>query len=162
MLGLQEHFAWATLNMPIWIGSFNKAGSPILNITVAGPFTDGLSFDAILDTGFTGFLSMPLVQTIRLGLVLHGTTKVILADNSEAYKLTAMGKVTVHGVSKIGVVILEPRGGDLLLGVAFLRQFSRTLLVSRAEVALADEQELANAMAEQATTPPQSAPTETP
>lgn len=132
--------------MTIWLGSFNKAGCPTLKISVSGPFTDSLPFDAILDTGFTGFLSMPLIQAIRLGLVLHGTTRVVLADNSEAYKLTARGQVTVQGISKIGVVILEPQGGDLLLGVAFLRQFGRTLLVSQSGVALADEQELAKAV----------------
>ncbi len=113
---------------------------------MAGPFTEGLEFDAILDTGFTGFLSIPLVQAIRLGLVLHGTTKVTLADGSQAYKLTARGKIVVGGESKIGVAILENKGTDLLLGMSFLRQFGRTLLVSQAGVSLMTGQELKRAL----------------
>jgi predicted aspartyl protease len=85
--------------MPIWIGSLGKSGSPILKITVSGPFSDGKDYEAILDTGFTGFLSMPLVQGISLGLVLHGTTAISLADASTSYRLTARGMVKVEGQS---------------------------------------------------------------
>lgn len=132
--------------MPIWIGSFGKAGSPVLQITVSGPFTNGLEYEAILDTGFTGFLSMPLLEAIRLGLVLHGTTKVSLADGSHNFRLTARGQIEVKGEKRIGVVILESSSTELLLGMAFLRQFGKVVLVSQYGVILQDEKELLRAI----------------
>lgn len=126
--------------MPLWTGSFAKSGSPVLKITVSGPLTQGMEYEAILDTGFTGFLSMPLIEAIRNGLVLHGTTTVSFADgSSDNYRLTAQGQVKVDNESKIGVVVLEPSSRELLLGMAFLRQFGKVLVVAQNRVLLQDQ-----------------------
>jgi hypothetical protein len=53
--------------------------------------------------------------------------------------------VSVEGESRIGVVILEPSATELLLGMAFLRQFARALFVSEGGVILTEEAELARA-----------------
>lgn len=126
---------------PLWTGSFGKSGSPVLKVTVAGPLNPGQEFEAVLDTGFTGFLSMPLLQALPLGLVLYGTTTIVLADGSQGYRLTAKGQVTVGGESRIGVVILEPNSNEPLLGMAFLRQFVMVLYLSTAHVILVKEDE---------------------
>lgn len=133
--------------MPIWTGYFANSGSPAVKIRVSGPITKGKEFEAILDTGFTGFLSMPLVQAIAVGLILHGTTTISLADGSTSYRLTARGMVNIEGESNVGVVILEPSSNELLLGMAFLRQFKRALFVSEFGVMLTDEEELKKAIA---------------
>lgn len=124
--------------MPHWIGSFDKSGSPILRVSVSGPFTEGVEFDAVLDTGFSGFLSLPLIQAIKLGLVLHGTTFVTLADGSQSFKLTAKGMVAIKGESQIGVAILEPSSTEILLGMGFLRLFNRALYVSHDAIIVTD------------------------
>lgn len=134
--------------MQTWTGYFGKSGSPVLNIKVSGPFTQGKDYEAILDTGFTGFLSMPLVQAISLGLILHGTTAISLADGSICYRLTARGMVKIGEESEVGVVILEPNSSEVLLGMAFLRLFKKAVLVSELGVALTPEQELAKIAAE--------------
>jgi len=131
--------------MPPWIGYFASGGSPALKIRVSGPFSDPIEYEAVLDTGFTGFLSLPLVEAIRLGLILHGTTKVSYADASENYRLTARGQVEIEDHEKIGVIILEPSTNELLLGMDFSRLFQRALLVSKDGVALVEEEELAKA-----------------
>jgi predicted aspartyl protease len=123
----------------VWIGFFDKSGSPALKIRVSGPFGSGVEFDAILDTGFTGFISMPLIRALPLGLMLYGTTSVELADGSKATKLTAKGMAIVEGESRVGVVILEPSSNDLLLGMAFLRLFQRALFVTQDTILLVDE-----------------------
>ena len=128
--------------MPLLTGYFSKSGSPAVKVTISGPLTDGLEYEAILDTGFTGFLSLPLVEAIRLGLVLYGTTAVSFADGKQAFRLTARGMVKIAEVSKVGVSILEPASTEILLGMGFLRLFGKAFFVSSTGVALVDEAEL--------------------
>ncbi len=53
-------------------GSFDSAGNPVLKISVYGAVEQAKrEFEAILDTGFTGFLSMPLLQAFPLALILY-------------------------------------------------------------------------------------------
>ena len=72
---------------------------------------------------------MPILQAFPLGLILNGTTKVTFADGSTATKLTALGRVTLEGVAKIGVVLLEEGSTDVLIGMDFLKAFEVSLLV---------------------------------
>lgn len=116
---------------PAETGYLHKSGSPAIKIKVWG-VAPGLAkeFEAIIDTGFSGFLSMPMVQAFPLGLVLTGTTNVVLADGSTDTKLTALGVVGLpSGQTRPGVIILEPNPTDILVGVEFLNQFERTLLL---------------------------------
>jgi predicted aspartyl protease len=106
---------------------------------VRGPFGQGVEFEGILDTGFTGFISMPLLRALPLGLILYGTTSVELADGSKSVKLTARGIAVVEGESEVGVVILEPNSSDVLIGMAFLRLFKRAVFLSQNLVFLVDE-----------------------
>lgn len=129
----------ATDKVAVWTGFFDKSGSPALKIRISGPFGSGVDFDAILDTGFSGFISMPLIRALPLGLMLYGTTSVELADGSKATKLTAKGKATVEGESRVGVVVLEPSSNELLLGMMFLRLFQRAAFVAQDVVVLIDE-----------------------
>jgi predicted aspartyl protease len=117
--------------MAIWTGFLDKSGSPALKVSISGPFESEQEFDAIIDTGFTGFVSMPLLKAFPLGLLLYGTAEVILADGSVAPKLLAKGAVTVGDETQIGVVVLEPSSGDVLLGMDFLRKFERVLIVTQ-------------------------------
>lgn len=116
--------------MDIWIGYLDSTGTPCLKITISGPLTKGQEFEAIIDTGFSGFLSMPLLKAFPLGLILYGTTEVTLADGSAAAKLTAKAGVRVAGGTlEIGVAILEPSSTEVLVGMGFLDKFERVLFV---------------------------------
>ncbi len=129
---------------PPWTGSFSKSGSPILKIKIGGPLPGSeQEFEAIIDTGFTGFVSMPIVQAFPLGLLLTGTTSVTLADGKSAYNLTAAGIVTVAGESQTGIVLLQSSACDILLGMDFLRKFGRGVFIHQQAkiVALYHEQE---------------------
>lgn len=111
-------------------GFLDSGGSPRLKIFISGVFSqEPQEFEAIIDTGFSGFISMPFIQAFPLGLPLFGTTGVILADGTRAFKLTAKAKAHVEGVIKIGVVILEPNSSDVLIGIDFLRTFEKVLLL---------------------------------
>lgn len=75
----------------------------------------------MIDTGFTGFLLMPMMSAFPLGLTLVGTGNYTLADDSTSPKLLAIGSVIVQNEDPVhGVIVLEPNQCDLLLGMDFL------------------------------------------
>jgi predicted aspartyl protease len=120
--------------MKIWTGSLSDQGSPVLKISISGPLPNSSQeFEAIIDTGFTGFLSMPLLKAFPLGLLLYGTVEVTLADGSTAPKITAKGAVHMGDELQVGVVILETSMTDILLGMDFLRKFNRVLFVDQSD-----------------------------
>jgi predicted aspartyl protease len=118
----------------------DKGGHPTVKISVHGIHPDlAVEFDAMIDTGFTGFLMMSIVPAFPLGLTLLGSSSYTLADGSNSPKLTAYGTVTCQGESVGGVIVLEPNQCGLLLGMDFLRQARRALVVSEKGVLLIDE-----------------------
>lgn len=131
--------------MPTWTGSFNKAGSPTIKFKLGGPLPNSeQEFEGIVDTGFTGFVSMPIVQAFPLGLLLAGTTSVTLADGKSAPQLTATGMVKIGDQSSIGVVILQGSSADILLGMDFLAKFGRVLFIhpNKGLASLMDQEEI--------------------
>ena len=126
-------------------GFFAKNGSPAIKIRISGPVGDGQEFEAVIDTGFTGFLSIPLVKAFPLGLPLYGTTAITFADGSSQVRLTGGAWISLGGESDIGIAILEWESTDILIGMEFLRLFKRALFVSKLAVVLVDEDYLTKA-----------------
>ena len=116
--------------MASWDGTIDSSGSPRIKISVYG-INEGLAreFDALVDTGFSGFLAMHMVQAFPLGLVLSGTANVTLADGSQIANLTAIGSIAIGGETQSGIILLENNPCDILVGMDFLRTFHRVLLV---------------------------------
>jgi predicted aspartyl protease len=99
----------------------------------------------MIDTGFTGFLLMPIMSAFPLGLTLVGTGSYTLADNSTSAKLLALGNVTIGNEDPVpGIIVLEPNQCSPLLGMDFLRKAERCLSVSVNGVALIDESVVKN------------------
>ena len=115
--------------MARWTGSLPPNGSPKLKLCIGGILSDSHELEGIIDTGFTGFLSMPILTAFPLGLTLSGSTSVVLADGSKQNKLTALGKVIIDEEERIGTVLLEWGQSDILIGMDFLRLFERVLYV---------------------------------
>jgi predicted aspartyl protease len=123
------------------VGYLDESGAPAIKSHSLDPVHDSQEFEATIDTGFSGFGSMPLLKPFPLGLLLNGTTKVTFGDSSTAAKLTALGKATIEGAWKVGVVLLEEGSTDVLIGMDFLKRFGLSLLVhpSTALIALVEE-----------------------
>lgn len=122
-------------------GYLDKAGHPHIKIKVWGLSANfGQEFDAMIDTGFSGYLSIPLVQAFPLALTLFGTTQYELADGSMSPKLLAHGSIDHEGEITSGLIALEANANcGPLVGMDFLRQSKTMLLLGRGGVMLVDE-----------------------
>jgi len=140
--------------MPIQIGYLDSDGHPRLTIRVSGTHpTASAVVEAMIDTGFTGFLMLPIAEALPLGLALYGTGNYTLADGSPESNFLAQGTVAVLSPTIVpvtaatsvtppapdpsvdaprpesvdGIIVL---GGDgALLGMEFIRSLDKLLLV---------------------------------
>ena len=129
----------------IVIGEYDDLGNPCIDFHLLGVKHDppGVRFRGIVDTGFTGFLQLPIEHAFSLGLPLEGTVDLTLADASKGVCLTALAKLTLQDVTVTGIVMLAPQSDSpILLGMDFLRLFERALIVSRTGIFLMDEANL--------------------
>ncbi|MFI5201877.1 MAG: retroviral-like aspartic protease family protein [Candidatus Kapaibacterium sp.] len=114
-------------NIP-WVGHTLEDGTPVLRILISGPEANSRSFEAIVDTGFNGFLSIPQSDADSLGLEPLTTERVFFADNSEHIRRTSLATVTVGSQSQTGMIYFEPASSEVLLGVEFFLKFDRMFL----------------------------------
>ncbi len=64
-------------------GVVNAAYEPIVTLAVQGPSGQSQEIETVIDTGFTGFLTVTPALATELGLPLEGTGRATLADGSE-------------------------------------------------------------------------------
>lgn len=152
--------------MSLQIGYIDSNGHPRIKIRVHGP--DASNFreeDALIDTGFTGFLMLPQTKAFALGMVPSGTSDYTLADESLVTNYISTAVVTVgHRLpppvplpslvgptvnlfvapeSVTGVVVLC--GDGALVGMEFVRALNKYLVVGSV-VVLIDNEHVTNAL----------------
>lgn len=129
--------------MPSGAGHFDSLGNPCLKFRLCGVAHElpGPEYEGIIDTGFTGFLQLPLQHAFSLKLPLEGTASYTLADGSQSTCLTALASTTFAGKTLVGAVILAAGSQDILIGMGFLRQFKLGLMMFKNVVVLIDEDE---------------------
>jgi predicted aspartyl protease len=125
-------------------GHFDSLGNPCLKFHLCGVAHDppGLEFEAITDTGFSGFIQLPMQHAFSLKLPLEGTSSYILADGTRGTSLTALAHTTFGGTTVLGVVSLTPGSQDVLVGMDFLRRFKLGLIMTKGRIELVDDAEL--------------------
>ena len=64
-------------------GTVNAANEAVVSLPLRGPTGQALNVDAVVDTGFTRFLTLTPAMVTELGLGYRGINRVILADGSE-------------------------------------------------------------------------------
>ena len=91
-------------------GYIDEYGHPKVPVMV-----DGLSMDAVVDTGFDGDLCLPIQVAIQLGLKLCDTMEVELADGSIKQELVFSGVTNFEGEAKKARIMLT-ESTDALMG----------------------------------------------
>ena len=64
-------------------GSVNAAYEAVVRLAVRGPAGQVRQIDAVIDTGFTGFLTVPPALVEELGLLFLTRSQAVLANGSE-------------------------------------------------------------------------------
>lgn len=114
-------------------GSFSQDGRPVFAIEVYGHSPDWkIPVNAILDTGFSGFLDLPLEYCLRTGLILTSTATYTLADGRPVSVLLCLGTVMLGNEKVVGPISINMTGTHPLLGIDFLRRAKVTLEVNPA------------------------------
>ncbi len=117
--------------MADWIGCFDDNGSPRLTIVASVQGAEDVPCKALLDTGFTGFLSIPINLLRGLPIIIEDIKTLRLADGSRILRLQSRAKIVVENESIEGIAYLEPEGQEVLLGTMFLELSKRALLLSQ-------------------------------
>lgn len=97
----------------------------IIQVVLLGPQGQEETIDAIIDTGFTGFLTLPLSQIARLGFPYEGVIDARLGDGRAVEFDMFAGAVVWEGQVREGIVLAAY--GSPLVGMALLRG-SRVML----------------------------------
>ena len=118
---------------------------PYVNITLKNPQDNkGFNVHAVIDTGFTGFIQIPLMLVAFLNLtILSGlVSSVTLADGStRKYSLTEVC-ASIESEFICELALISPQGSDVLIGMEFLRLDDRALLVYQDSIFLAKKPDI--------------------
>jgi len=99
-------------------GSVNSRREAIIQLDILGPDGQRQTVDAVIDTGFNGFLTLPGQAVAALGLQRFGSVRVVLVDGSE--DLFPTYKATVEWDGAPRDVEVDAADSDPLVGMALL------------------------------------------
>jgi len=100
---------------------FDARKHPKIKLTVFGA-KKGSSLEAILDTGFDGYLSLPINIAITLGIELTAIIPVEYADGRRSQELVFSVNVELDG-KKETVPATLTAGAEALAGTALLSKY---------------------------------------
>jgi clan AA aspartic protease len=102
-------------------GYVNTNREAILQIAIVGDNKNLKSIKAVIDTGFTGDLTLPKTAIDDLGFTLRGFQKVTLGDGSNQYFDMYVGSVIWDGqMRKVEIHVAET---DSLIGMGLLEDY---------------------------------------
>ena len=81
---------------------------------------------ALVDTGFSGSLTLPFTEAFPLGLVLKGEQSYLMADGSSSRHFVCLGTVIFAG-KEVTVPIDVQQGGPVLVGMDLLKRLEMQL-----------------------------------
>ena len=75
-------------------GVVNSAYEAVVTLPLRGPDGQSRAIDAVIDTGYNGFLTLPTAVVAELGLAFGGISRATLADGSvvafDVYDVTVL------------------------------------------------------------------------
>lgn len=99
-----------------------------------------LPYGAIVDTGFTGGLSIPLAVAVEIGLEKAGATTVTLADGTLKTLPVFLAKVKIGDTTVDASTLVM--GTDVLMGMEVLESFQICVNAGTGEVVVTEQESL--------------------
>jgi clan AA aspartic protease len=99
-------------------GQITADREAVLRLVVQGPSGSELEVDAVIDTGFTEFLTLPPAILAGLGLTFRHSTPMVLADGSTALFEVYRARVEWDGSER--TVLTHEADGGALVGMSLL------------------------------------------
>jgi clan AA aspartic protease len=96
-------------------GTVNALLEAGVRLHIRGPNGTVADVDAVLDTGFTSSLTLPVADIARLGLVRQSSGSALLADGTVRQFETFAAEVDWGGTWKS--VMVSAVGGEVLMGM---------------------------------------------
>ena len=103
------------------LGFVNQSCEAIISVAVGDSNAPKQMVDSVIDTGFTGFLSLPLSIITTLGLPWHFRDVGTLGDGSEV--IFDMYRATVIWDGHLQVIDVAASEADPLVGMSLLYGF---------------------------------------
>ena len=108
-------------------GTVNANLEAVVTLPLLGPSGEAREVNAVIDTGFNGYLTLPPMLVAELGLPVVGDGEAVLADGTEA-------SFDVHGVTTLWdgqprYVEIGAVGVDPLVGMAMLEDYDLSIQV---------------------------------
>lgn len=100
---------------------FDAKNHPKIRLAVGGAKQSNL-LEAILDTGFDGYLSLPISLAVTLGIELTAIISVEYADGRRSQELVFSVEVDLDGKREIVPATLTA-GAEALIGTALLAKY---------------------------------------
>jgi len=112
------------------LGTFNN-DQPVIEIEVKGVTGTSKKVNALVDSGFNGYLQIPFLEAFPIGLVLAGIQANTLADGSTSSHLVCKGQVCVDGKC-IDTTIDIQQANIVLLGTKLLKELGKVFILDSA------------------------------
>ena len=106
-------------------GLVTSSGEAVIRVLVRGPCGQEAQVEAVIDTGFNGFLTLPTQFVTDLALPFAGTTRAALGNGSEV-QMDVFEATLLWDDQERNVVVLATAGGALV-GMSMLSGYRVTL-----------------------------------
>lgn len=100
------------------VGAVNVAREAVVSLRVRGPAGGDLTSDAVIDTGFNGYITLPAAVIAALGLTTQGVRSGVLGDETRTVFTVYRAAVEWDGTAR-PVQVLAAEGSPLI-GMALL------------------------------------------
>lgn len=102
-------------------GKVDETGDALIPLVVSGEGDRSHEIEAVVDTGFKGFLTLPSSLIDDLEGTLIGLGRAVLADGNE--KLFPLYEVTVEWDGQTRIVEADAADTDPLVGMAMMENY---------------------------------------
>jgi len=109
------------------LGFFNN-DQPTIEIEVKGVTGISKKINALVDSGFNGYIQIPFVEAFPLGLILAGVQANTLADGSTSSHLVCKGQVCVDNKCVETTIDIQP-ANIVLIGTKLLKELKKVFLL---------------------------------